>query len=604
MTSAGAIWPWLTAAVIAAAVLAGIIRLWLWRRAAPTDAPAWRLPALVGLQVVAAALLWLTLNPPAAVMSGISLRVLTGGDLEQTAAPGEILVALPEARARADATRVPDLATALRRFPEARSVRVSGEGLPPRDHASLPVPLAYEPGPPPAGVIELALPRPVAPGAGFELGGRVGTLSSGVIELVDPADQVVDRVDVRAGDRFALAAYARASGVVLFHLRLRDAAGGLVEEIAVPVETRAPAEVRVMLLAGAPGPEVRQLRRWAENADLDVSLQVDLGAGVRLGGAAPLTAAALDEVDLLVIDDRRWQTLPSASRSAVTSAVRGGMGLLLRPTGPLDGATRSQWAALGVALSGSGDAVPPPEGSEALTRLDLVHDGRAPVPILRDEDGQTTAGWSGLGLGRVGVITLTDTYTLALTGRPEAHSRIWASVISALARPVEDGRPHVDGMAWAGRRMAVCGLEDEGRIIAPSGNERNLVIDPAAGGGRCAAYWPETTGWHVALDSRDRQAPFYIHPADAAPSLVRAGNRRATLDMAAAIPDAEARAQRREAGSPWPWFIGLLTVLGMLWWLERRRPRQDQAESAPSTAARTSSAVGSVAEGKAAIRRP
>ena len=71
----------------------------------PTDAPAWRLPALVGLQVVAAALLWLTLNPPAAVMSGISLRVLTGGDLEQTAAPGEILVALPEARARGRHTR-------------------------------------------------------------------------------------------------------------------------------------------------------------------------------------------------------------------------------------------------------------------------------------------------------------------------------------------------------------------------------------------------------------------------------------------------------------------------------------------------------------------
>ena len=575
MTGAGAIWPLLTAAVIVAAVLAGVIRLWLWRRGAQTGAPAWRLPALIGLQLTAAALLWLTLHPPTAVMSGISLRVLTGGDIEQTAAPGEILVALPEAGAPPGATRVPDLATALRRFPEAQAVRVSGEGLPPRDQRPLPVPLAYQSGPIPAGVVELTLPRPVAPGAEFEVGGRVGTLPSGAVELVDPADQVVDRTDVRAGDRFALAAHARASGLVLFRLRLRDAAGDLVEEIAVPVETRDPAEVRMMLLAGAPGPEVRQLRRWAETADLDVSLQVDLGAGVRLGGVAPLTPAALGEIDLLVIDDRRWQGLPAASRSAITSAVRGGMGLLLRPTGPLDGATRSQWAALGASLSGAGDAVTPPEGSEALTRLDFVHDGRGTVPILRDEDGQVTAGWSGLGLGRVGAITLADTYTLALTGRPEAHSRIWASLVSALARPAEDSRPHVEGMAWAGRRMAVCGLEDEGRVIAPSSEESRLVIDPAAGGGRCAAYWPETAGWHVALDSRDREAPFYVHPADAAPSLARAGNRRATLEMAAATPDAEARAQRREAGSPWPWFIGLLAVLALLWWLERRRPRQD-----------------------------
>jgi len=573
MTGASAIWPWLTAAVIVAAVLAGVIRLWLWRRGAQTGAPAWRLPALIGLQVTAAALLWLTLNPPASVTSGVGLRVLTGGEIQQTAAPGEILVALPEAGAVPDATRVPDLATALRRFPEAQSVRVSGEGLPPRDHGPLPVSLAYEPGPPPAGVVELALPRPVAPGAGFEVGGRVGALGAGTVELVDPAGQVVDRADVQAGERFALAAHARASGLALFRLRLRNAAGDLVEEIAVPVETRDPAEVRMTLLAGAPGPEVRQLRRWAETADLDVSLQVDLGSGVRLGGSAPLTPAALGEVDLLVIDDRRWQGLPAASRSAVTSAVRGGMGLLLRPTGPLDGATRSQWAALGASLLGSGDALTPPEGSEALTRLDFVHDSRGAVPILRDDEGETTAGWSGLGLGRVGVITLADTYTLALTGRPEAHSRIWASVVSVLARPVEDGRPHVDGMAWAGQRMAVCGLEDQGRVIAPSSGESRLVIDPAAGGGRCAAYWPEAEGWHVALDSRDRQAPFYVHPDEAAPSLARAANRRATLEMAAATPDAGARALRREAGSPWPWFIGLLAVLALLWWLERRRPK-------------------------------
>lgn len=77
------------------------------------------------------------------------------------------------------------------------------------------------------------------------------------------------------------------------------------------------------------------------------------------------------------------------------------------------------------------------------------------------------------------------------------------------------------------------------------------------------------------MDSRDGQAPFYVHPEDAASSLVRAGNRRATLEMAAATPDAEARAGRRVAGSPWPWFLGLLAVLALLWWLERRRPKRE-----------------------------
>lgn len=572
MTGAGSTLPWLTAGMIAVAVLAGVIRLWLWRRASRADAPRWRLPVLIGLQIAAAALLWLTLNPPPTLVGGSALRVLTGGDGVQAATPGEVLVALPEADAPAGAVRVPDLATALRRYPEAREVRISGDGLPPRDQGALPVPLVYDPGPLPPGVVELALPASVAPGARFDVGGRVGALPSGAVELVDPADQVAARADVRAGARFTLTAHARASGLALFHLRLRDASGELVEEIAVPVETRDPAEVRMLLLAGAPGPEVRQLRRWAEGADLDVDLQVDLGAGVRLGGAASLTPAALGDVDLLVIDDRRWQGLPAVSRSAIASAVRGGMGLLLRPTGPLDGATRRQWAGLGVSLSGSGDAVDPPEGSNALTRLDLTHDG-APVAILRDEEERLTAGWSALGLGRVGAITLADTYTLALTGRPEDHSRIWAAVVSALARPVDDGRPRVEGMSWAGQRLAVCGLEDDGRVLDPSGEERRLIIDPAAGGGRCAAYWPGAEGWHAALDSRDRQAPFYVHPADAAPSLVRALNRHATLAMAAGTPDVAARAAHHVAGSPWPWFTALLAVLALLWWLERRRPK-------------------------------
>lgn len=575
MTDGGMTLHWVTAAVIAAAVLAGTARLLLWRRAAGTEAPVWRLGALASLQLTAAVLLYLTLNPPATVMDAAALRVVMTEQAEAGTNPGEIPVALPESDASVDAARVPDLSTALRRFPEARSVRVSGDGLPSRDQGVLPVPLEYEPGPAPVGVVELSSPPPVAPGSGFEVGGRLGTLTAGAVELVDPADQVVDRAPVEAGGRFQLTAYTRAAGLALFHLRLRDVRGALVEEIAVPVETRDPAAVRMMVLAGAPNPEVRQIRRWAESAELDISLQVDLGAGLRLGDAAPLTAAGLSEVDLLVIDDRRWETLPGPARTAVASAVRGGMGLLLRPTGPLGGETRRQWAALGVSLSGTGDALAPPEGSGGLTRLDLIPDGSAVATILRDDQEAVTAGWSGLGLGRVGVVTVVDTYALALTGRPEQHSRIWGAVVSALARADDQSRPQVEGLVWSGRRMAVCGLEDQSRIIDPSGTVRRLIIDPNTGARRCAAYWPETAGWHVAVDDRDQETPFHVHPADAASSLLRAADRQATLDMAAVTPDADADGQRRIAGSPWPWFSALLAILALLWWLERRRPRQD-----------------------------
>ena len=562
----------LTAAVITAAALIGAIRLWLWSRAGGPAAAAWRTPVLISLQTAAAVLLYLTLHPPATGASGTVLRVITDAQDAPASSPGEIVVALPEAPSSVEAVRAPDLATALRRYPRTRTVRVTGDGLPPRDQEPLSVPLEYEPGPPPAGVIEQTPPAPVAPGSTFHTSGRIGALRSGFVELVDPADQVVDRAQVAAGDRFSLIGHARAPGLALFHLRLRDDQERLIEDIFVPVETRDPAAVRIMLLAGAPGPEVRQIRRWAEGIDLDVTLQVDLGAGVRLGAAA-LTPATLAQVDLLIVDDRRWAALPPASRAAVAAAVRQGMGLLLRPTGPLDAATRRQWAALGVPLSGTGDAVAPPQGSGALTRFDLDHEGDGVVAILRDDDGHVTAGWSALGAGRVGYLTLADTYVLALTGQPQRHARIWAAAASALARAGDDSRPRAQGPSWIGRRMSVCGLQDEGRVIDPEGGERRLIIDPRAGSDACAAYWPQLEGWHVAVDARDRPGAFHVQPAQAAPSLIREKNRRATQEMAAASRDADRTAGHRAPGSPWPWFAGLLAVLAGLWRLERRRPR-------------------------------
>ncbi|UQV18753.1 hypothetical protein MU852_02275 [Brevundimonas albigilva] len=215
------------------------------------------------------------------------------------------------------------------------------------------------------GVIEAALPAPVAPGGTFSVAGRVGALPSGSIALVDPSNAVVDHAAVVAGGRFTLRSSARVAGQALFALRLQDAAGRTVEQIAVPVDARPAPRPRVLALEGAPNPETKYLRRWAQDADVDLRLQVDLGGGLQMGDPpGALTAARLRDVDLLVIDDRRWEGLSPQARAAVTAAVRDGMGLLLRPTDALSGATRREWAALGFPLSGGGDAreveLPPP----------------------------------------------------------------------------------------------------------------------------------------------------------------------------------------------------------------------------------------------------
>jgi hypothetical protein len=585
-----------TAVVIVAAVAMGLVRLVLWHRKAETQGPRWRVATLMGLQVVAGLLLWLTLNPPASDIRTGTLIVATAGSPAAVAlAPGDILVALPAAGPVTDAARVPDLATALRRYPTPARIRVLGQSLTPRDQSPLPVPVEFSAPPLPRGLTDLALPEPTAPGATFVVGGQVGTMAAGTVELVDPADVVVDRARIAPGERFALMAAARAPGLALFDLRLRDPAGAVVERIAIPVETLATTPPRVLVLAGAPTAETKYLKRWAEDSGVELTLDIDIGAGVRLGDApVPLSAATLNELDLVVLDDRRWDSLGGGQRAALTAAVSNGMGLLLRPTGPLAASTRRDWAGLGLNLSGGDEAVPlrldppaeeaapdaaapaePAEDAEALPELarrDLTVEGSGAVALLRDADGIALASWRGRGRGRVGVWTVTDSYALVLTGRPDRYGEMWSTLFSEIGRAGDDSRAEVDGIARVGDRIALCRLSGQANVLGQDGRAHALRVDPAAGDRACAAFWPERPGWHVIRDGENRQTAFYVQPVDAAPSLIRAADRSATLALAGTAPTRAAPPSTSHApGSPWPWFAGLLVVLSGLWWFERNR---------------------------------
>src|SRR5690606_37246054 len=95
--------------------------------------------------------------------------------------------------------------------------------------------------------------------------------------LLDPAGRMVDEVDLDEDGGFRLAGAARAPGLVAFSLRLLDADGGELEAAPVPLQVLAGPAPRVLLLSGAPNPEFRHLRRWAEDAGLSLHVEVAVG---------------------------------------------------------------------------------------------------------------------------------------------------------------------------------------------------------------------------------------------------------------------------------------------------------------------------------------
>lgn len=566
-----------SAAVIAAGVLLGIARLWLRRaRILPaTRGPLWRAVTLSALQASAGAALHLTLFPLGQASAGDTLVIATAGAPGAVAlAPGERLIALPEARATRGGARAPDLApdlaTALRRHNGVRTIRVVGSGLTPRDQESLTnIAVDFAPPPPPRGLVRIALPGPIAPGNTFAVAGEIGALREGVAELIDPAGAIAAQARIKAGALFQLSGTARVPGLALFVLRVRDGAGRIIEAVDVPIDAAPRPPPRALVLAGAPSAENKFLRRWALDAGIALTLEIDAGGGVQLGDpATPLTSAALGAIDLLVIDDRRWEAIGPAGRAAVLTATEGGMGLLLRAVGLPSPEVRQAWAGLGLRLPGVAnatesalDAAELPEPTAAIP----LPKGANLVPLIED-----IAAWTPRGLGRIGLLTTQDNYVLALTGRGNRLGQRWSTLFTALARADRAPPGTITGFARAGSRVVVCGLSGSATVQAPGSGAASLLLeDRAAGLERCAGYWPTEPGWH-SLRGGAGETHFYVHPATALPSMAAAEAAAATLALVSPQrAQAQAEVAPRASRSPWLWFALLLIALAALWWLER-----------------------------------
>lgn len=596
-------------ALLAAAVLLGMARLLLRHRrgAQALRAHPARLAVLLLAQPVGAALLYFALLPPMRPSPPGTLVVATADTPRGAwkAAGGGRRIALPEAPTLPGAERAPDLATALRRHPGIHRLHVLGAGLAPRDvDAARDLAVTFDPAPLPVGLVALDAPRDAVAGASFPVAGRVHGLPRGSVELWDPGRQRIDRVAVGADGRFLVTGMTRVPGTASFELRVLDARGRRIQTVALPLQVEAAVPPSLLVLAGAPGPEVKFLRRWARDAGLPLQSQIDAGGGLQLGDAPiAITADTLARFDVVVLDERAWSSLGDGGRAALVQALRSGLGVVLRITAPLSEVERRRLRGLGFVVDAGRDSeslrLLPPSRDEAAVRArlgpgtrDAPRDGDAPLPevpmltsrrlatatgdgvVLRSTLAGATAGtWRAEGRGRIALWTLADTHRLVLAGRDDLHGALWSEAVATVARPRTRPTLSIEGEARQDVRLSVCGLGASARVVDPSGDGTRLLPDPRTGARRCAAFWPTRAGWHVVSDG-SRLMPFHVRATPEARGLQAAAMRDATLRLQAASSDVS-RATAGEGsgtrGARWPWWLAWLLVASATWWFERSR---------------------------------
>jgi hypothetical protein len=561
--------------------LAALLGLWrTWRSRTPYRA------LRVALQIVAAVLLALVLFPPSVDerFSAGTLVVLTPGitEAQLAALPGGLAtVALPGADVPRGIERTPDLGTALRRHPDAATLRIVGGGLPPRDlDAARTLPVEFDAAPLGDGIVDLSVPASVRAGSTFAIAGRVHGNAGGRVELRDPAGAIVAETALADDGAFSLDVRAKAPGQAAYSLRVLDRAGNATEDLARPVAVLPGDALRVVVLAGAPDPELKYLRRWATDAGIELASRIVLSDGVAMQeGSAALDAGALANTDLVIVDERAWKGLDAATKTALEYATRNGLGLLLRVTGPLPDAVASEWQALGfrvraadvpeaVSLASSQATSDP---AAVLSRRALLVESADAAPLLRASDGTALALWRGDGRGRIAIWWLADSYRIALAGDASAFGTLWSRALSTIARARGAAMPEVPADARVNVRSVVCGLDDGAYVEQPDASRVDIVLDAADDGRRCAGYWPAEPGWHT-LVSNGGRAPFDVLAANAAPPLDAARNADATRALAGAVRANASTATRRVPAPRWPFFVAWLLAAAALWWLERSKP--------------------------------
>lgn len=585
------------ALVIAAGALAAMVRMLLLRR-------GWQAWLLAALSLASGVLLYFTLFPPAIPIGGETLLVATAESPQGLrAGPGERLVALPEAPFIAGAERVPDLASALRRHSQVHRVRVLGRGLTQRDRdGNAGVAVEFAPLPPPRGLIRLDPPAGAPAGAVFTLAGVSSGMAGGMAELLDPAGRRVDSRVIGSEGRFTLGGTARTPGLATFTLRLRDRDKMIVSDTPVPLRTLEEEPVRALFI-GAPSPEAKYLRRWAEDSGIALQSRLEAGGGIDLGGdGVKIDAASLRDADVFIIDDQALAGLGGEGQASLAQAVTGGLGVVVRMTGPASANTRSTLRRLGFVAEGGSDivlvALAPlavdaetlavqrgpgsPDTPDDLNRVDdpapelgrwALRTGADVVPVVTDAEGALLAGWQQRGQGRVAVWTVANSFALVLAGQPDRYAQWWSDTLSAVSRPGSQFRPDLPVLVQAGERIAVCGIDAQARVIAPDTTEVTLALDPAASLRVCAAYWPQAPGVHTivqAMRGGEQAFAFLVQPEGALGAIRTTETSEATARWAAKQTASAARdtPQRRSPG--WPYFLVWLLLSSALWFGERR----------------------------------
>nr|WP_315484456.1 hypothetical protein [uncultured Undibacterium sp.] len=162
---------------------------------------------------------------------------------------------------------------------------------------------------------------------------------------------------------------------------------------------------------------------------------------------------------------------------------------------------------------------------------------------------------------------------------PDALSLWWQDILDlAQVEKNQDWRVQPEqAMPQIGQRMRVCsqGLAPQDLILFPQNSRQHLQAAADKVDALCTAFIPNKAGWQEWQTQSESKSTasgaFYVYQNQDWPSWQKAQRRDATAAFIASTAlQNKSTPISQSATEKWPWVLGLIALMLMLWWREQR----------------------------------
>ncbi|MES2827607.1 MAG: hypothetical protein V4687_05625 [Bacteroidota bacterium] len=356
----------------------------------------------------------------------------------------------------------------------------------------------------------------------------------------------------------------------------------------LPFEVIPSVPLKVVVLAAAPDFEYRFLKSWLFKEKHSVVLRsriskekysFDLFNTERKSFV--IDRASLNATDLIIADEEELDAMTINEKALVGSAVKDGMGLLVRlsdrnlkaKSSLINGLSRYQDVdslrkQLEVSIQASGSVLSPLNIGQVI----FLNKTEFSRPLMKDKAGKTLASVYLSGSGKITGSVLSTTYSWLLAGSTAAYHEYWTELISKTARESENSLSISLNPKFpeAGNTTRIA--------VEQNTSSRPLVeIEEQAPAVRQniqfpyqwdMLYWPRKTGWNT-IRVNDQSASFFVYDKASWQSQAHFEAMKRTTQFVAKQKNVEKQpdtnvAEEKEVPA-WIFFLLFVLFAGFLW---------------------------------------